>query len=150
MGIHMNLDYHEPPRGDFVALIEHMVGSPPDDPEMAAKELSARLEARARRNKELSQLGADTMYGDDPNGQLTSQPLSSLPPDGPPDVGDALRSLAGNSVRGFFNGASKLLIFAGVIIVAATTFLDFNLPVVEPLHGMGALIAGIFLNNATS
>jgi hypothetical protein len=145
MGIHMNLDYHEPPGGDFVALIDHMVGPPPSDPELAAKELSARLAARARRQQAQNSAEADTMYGEN-----DYEEASAAIDDGPPDVGDALRSLAGNSVRGVMNGASKLLIAVGFIIVAATIFLDMNLPIVEPLHGMVALISGIFLNNATS
>jgi|GEM_PF-3747335 len=144
MGIHMNLDYHEPPHGDFVALIDRMVGPPPSDPELAAKELSAQLAARAARRRALNEAEADTMYGEDDYQQAAAEL------DGPPDVGDALRSLAGNSVRGVLNGISKLMIAIGFIIVAATVFLEFNIPILEPLHGMVALISGIFLNNATS
>ena len=144
MGIHMNLDYHEPPRGDFVALIDRMVGPPPSDPELAAKELSARLAARAARQRALSNAEADTMYGEDDYHEASAEVH------GPPDVGDALRSLAGNSVRSILNGASKLLIAIGIIIVAATVFLGISVPIVEPLHGMVAVISGIFLNNATS
>lgn len=146
MGIHMNLDYHEPPQGDFVRLIERLVGSPPNDPELAAKELSARLAARARRTRAFSESEADTMYGDDPH---TQQEVDAAE-HGPPDVGDALRSLSGGAPRSLLNVVSKLLIAVGILIFAATGIVGIDVPLIEPLHGLVALIAGIFLNNATS
>ncbi len=146
MGIHMNLDYHEPPQGDFVQLIERMVGAPPNDPELAAKELSARLAARARRARALNEAEADTMYGETPN----SVTVSTTVADGPPDVGDALRQLAGGGVRSLINNLSKVLMAIGFLIFAATGIIGIDIPLIEPLHGIVALIVGVFLNNATS
>ncbi len=146
MGIHMNLDYHEPPQGDFVQLIERMVGAPPNDPELAAKELSARLAARARRARALNEAEADTMYGETPN----SVTVSTTVADGPLDVGDALRQLAGGGVRSLINNLSKVLMAIGFLIFAATGIIGIDIPLIEPLHGIVALIVGVFLNNATS
>lgn len=136
MGIHMNLDFHEPPRGDFVAVIDRMVGMPPSDPEVAARELTEHLRRRAEAHaaaseRELADGHDDTL-------------------DGLPDIGEAMQSMARSGFNVLMTGVSRLLIVAGAGILAVTGFAEIPLPLVEPVHGIVAIIAGVILNNATS
>jgi hypothetical protein len=132
----MNLDYHEPPRGDFVALIDRMVGMPPSDPEIAARELTEQLRRRAEAHAAASQR------------ELSDTNDDNL--DGLPDIGEAMQSMARSGFGMLLTGVSRLLILAGIAILAVTGFAEIPLPLVEPVHGIGAIIAGVILNNATS
>ena len=136
MGIHMNLDYHEPPRGDFVAVIDRMVGMPPSDPEIAARELTEQLRKRAEVHAAIS----ERELAEGHNKEL----------DGLPDIGEAMQSMARSGFSMMMTGVSRMLIIAGVGILMVTGFAEIPLPLVEPVHGIGAIIAGVILNNATS
>lgn len=126
MGIHMDLDYHEPPNGDFVVLIERMVGMPPSDPETAGRELSAQLRDRAKARDAANALE----LGD--RGHLEEKTYAgdtyNNPLGGPPDISDALASMSKSGLRLLLSGVSKLLIFGGIGILLATGFAGIPLP----------------------
>lgn len=135
MGIHMNLDHHEPPRGDFVALVDRMVGMPPSDPEIAARELTEQLRRRAQAHAEASE-------------RDLADPAAAS--DGLPDLGEAMESMARSGLSFLMTGVSRLLIGAGILILLVTGFAEIPLPMVEPVHGVMAIIAGVILNNTSS
>lgn len=134
MGLHMNLDHHEPPNGDFVVLIERLVGMPPSDPEVAARELSEQLRERAKARDKINRE------------ELSDETLPNSV-EGPPDISDALESMADSAGRRLVRLASYLLFFGGAAMWLLIDVTDIPLPFFKPFHGALAMIAGAYLMN---
>ena len=110
---------------------------PPSDPETAARELSEQLRQRARERDAINRAELD---GSD---EIAAS-------SGPPDIGDALESMARSGFSMLATGIARLLILGGAAILILTGVAEIPVPFIEPVYGIGAIIAGVILSNATS
>ncbi|MFK7966551.1 MAG: hypothetical protein AB8C46_21510 [Burkholderiaceae bacterium] len=158
----------EPPDGDFVAYIDAIVGPPPEDPETAARDISAQLALRSKDN-------IDTMNAISPNqqaeaaqaaasrgplgtagGNLAAIANQALRPnargelDGLPDMADAManvRRQGRSAISALLSGVARLGIFAGVAWIFAAVALADMFPGMNPAVGVGIIFVSIVLSN---
>lgn len=161
----------EPPDGDFAAYIDAIVGPPPEDPETAARDISAQLALRSKDN-------IDTMNAISPNqqarvaqaaasrgplgtadGNLAAIASQALRPnargelDGLPDMTEALaaaRRRGGSVIGKLLSGAARLGIFAGVAWIFAAVALTDAFPDLNPATGIAIIFVSIVLSNIAS
>ena len=132
------IQYDEPRGGDFVAYVDRLVGKVPEDPESAAREITARLAARARENLRLAgdaaaragSTAADTrepdVAGSDPDRPGSDQPRRrAVARPSPPDLVELGRSL-GLSASALFSRIGSLVIAFGALLTVAGILSGFS------------------------